>query len=566
MEFAYIVMVILSLVVLGVLFVQVTKRLYVAGTKAFVAQIVLVYIWSVGALMELWTNDMQQMLFWRKFQQIGMYFMPVTCVYFAAYYGRFERWKRYLPLFWVVPVAALVLIFTDDSHHLMYSGFSLSEKMFFGKALALQSTTLGKLFIFYNYTLVALSLVMFGIFAAKVSSRSRKQALLIMLSIFLVFLFAILKTALLEKTGINVPIASLYLPSSLLLFFTLLRHKLFVVSPIAREKVFDVLDQGIIVTDDHNMIVDRNPFAAHLMGVFFGIGQEISGRNTGDVFSSFPQWIEMLTRGEAGQMELQSPVVDGENAKFIRIKVYPMISERGRAIGSVSLLRDITERRMQERRLRSMADQDSLTGLLNRNGFMQALQDELVQAEQCAEPVSVLMIDLDQLKLLNDTYGHFSGDKALLAVADALRRTLRQQDAIGRIGGDEFAVVLPGLGGQEAAAVADRLRHEVSTGDVEMESGETQHITVSIGVCDNSLSDAGAEKIVKLADKAMYVAKRLSRNCCVTWDAAMIENPQTAEELSLHDDPQQPGQINQLVTGHHSAAQIRKVGLDSANG
>ncbi len=526
MEFAYILMVILSLVILGALFVHVTGRLSIPGTKAFIAQIALVYIWSVGALLELLTTDMRQMLFWRNLQQIGVYFLPVTCLYFAVSYGRFDRWKRFLPLFWIVPVAAVALIFTDESHHIMRTGFTISENAFFGKALAVPSTEVGSMFIFYNFTLVAISMVMLGIFSSKVSSSIRKQALLIMLSFFLVFFFAIIKTALLEKTGINVPIAALYLPSSLLLFFTLFRHKLFMVSPIAREKVFDVLDQGIIVTDDHDMIVDRNPYAVYLMGEFFGIVQEITYKNIGDIFSSYPRWIEMLSHGEAGQMELQSPIAEAENGKCIRIKVYPVMSEHGRVIGAVSLLRDITERRIQERKLRSMADQDSLTGLLNRSGLMSSVQNTLAHAERNDNPVSVLMIDVDHLKHINDTYGHYHGDRALLTVADALRRTLRLQDAIGRIGGDEFAVVLPGQGVQEAAVIADRIRREVSEASVEMEDGEKITLTLSIGICDNSLPDAVAEKLVKYADKAMYVAKRKSRNCCVAWSQSMMEKPE----------------------------------------
>ncbi len=526
MEFAYILMVIMSLVILGFLFVHASKRLHVAGTKAFVAQIIYVYIWSVGALLELLTQDAQQMLFWRNIQQIGVFFLPVTCVYFAVAYGRFDRWKRFLPLLWIVPVAAVALIFSDESHHIMRTGFVVSENVFFGKALAVHSTAVGMLFVSYNFTMVAISMVMLGIFAAKVSNRIRKQTLLIMLSFFLVFFFAIIKTAFLEKTGINVPIAALYLPSSLLLFFTLYRHKLFMVSPIAREKVFDVLDQGIIVTDDHDMIVDRNPYAAYLMGEFFDIGQEITYKNVGDVFSSYPRWIEMLSHGEVGQMELQSPMADAENGKYIRIKVYPVMSEHNRVIGAVSLLRDITERRMQERMLRSMADQDSLTGLLNRNGLMSSVQSSLAHAEKNDETVSVMMIDVDHLKHINDTYGHYNGDRALLAVADALRRTLRLQDAIGRIGGDEFAVVLPGQGAKEAAIIADRIRREVSETCVEMDDGQAITLTLSIGICDNTVSDAAAEKLVKHADKAMYVAKRRSRDCCVAWSQSMMEKPE----------------------------------------
>jgi diguanylate cyclase (GGDEF)-like protein len=129
-------------------------------------------------------------------------------------------------------------------------------------------------------------------------------------------------------------------------------------------------------------------------------------------------------------------------------------------------------------------------------------------------------LDLDRFKSVNDTYGHVNGDRVLALFADLLRGALRQQDAIGRIGGDEFAAALPGVGRTEAFAIAERIRQKAEGQGVEMEDGETLHFTVSIGICDsvdclNRGVKPQAVDLIKVADKAMYKAKKISRNCCV---------------------------------------------------
>ena len=514
MEFLYIFMISLSLAILGVLFVQAIKRRSFAGAKPFMAQIIFVVIWSISALFELWASGEKEMLLWRNVQQIGIFCVPVTCVYFAAEYGQYTKWKRYLPLFWIVPAAALALIFTDEAHHIMRVSYVVEANRFFGKALMVTSTPAGLAFVAYNFCLVAITLIMLGLFAAKVARKLRRQVILIMVSFFLVFGFAFLKTAWLEKAGINIPIVTIYLPSSILLFYNLFRHRMFMITPIARDKVFDIIEQGIIVTDDTGMIVDRNPYAMYLMKKFFGIDREPLGCTMSGVFSGYPEWVEHMEGNIPGKLEVQAPLKD-TGMLYVRINIYPLLSESRQLIGMVSLLRDITARRLQEYELRTRANMDSLTGLLNRCGFMAAFNQSLDDARESGGTVSVLMIDLDMLKPINDTYGHFSGDKVLLSIAEMLRGSLRQQDAIGRIGGDEFAAVLPGTACAGAMQIAERIRMEAQQMCIEMENGQTIHVTISVGVCGNTGHDGGAEELLKLADKAMYEAKRHSRNCCV---------------------------------------------------
>jgi diguanylate cyclase (GGDEF)-like protein len=360
------------------------------------------------------------------------------------------------------------------------------------------------------------AIIMLGMFASRVTRAVRRQVINNMLSISILLVFAIIKAVYLDKNGINIPVATIFLPANLLLFYSLFRHSLFTTSPIGRDKAFDVIEQGIVVVDGSGMIVDRNPFTVQLFKTWFGIDAEMTGQSMETVFSAFPLWVELTKSNSAGQFEVQSSH-EGAGDCYFRFKVYPLQTGSG---GTVTIIRDITQRRLQEQELKNRADTDCLTGLLNKNGFMDVFMRQLKETEGTGDSISMLILDLDRFKTVNDTYGHINGDRVLVLFSDLLRGTLRQQDAIGRIGGDEFAASLPGVSRTEALHIAERIRERAAEQGVEMEDGDVVHFTVSIGIADsadrlNKGAPPQADDLIKLADKAMYRAKRVSRNCCV---------------------------------------------------
>ena len=267
----------ISLILLFTIWVYALKNHTVAGSKAFLLQIVFVAIWSVGSLFEMVSPSMQGMLFWRNFQQIGIFLLPVACVYFAIDYAQYDKLKKYIPLLLIVPVVAIALIFTDEKTHIMRIGYSVSYNHMFGKALSVNQTNIGKLLVSYNYVLALVSLLILFVFSRHVSKNMRRQVMLILFAIGLVFLLGFLKSAFIEGTRINIPIVTIYLPGSLILFFNLYKNDFFRVSPIAREKVFDVVEMGIIVTGSAGVITDINPCAVQLLKTCFGIGDPADG-------------------------------------------------------------------------------------------------------------------------------------------------------------------------------------------------------------------------------------------------------------------------------------------------
>lgn len=153
--------------------------------------------------------------------------------------------------------------------------------------------------------------------------------------------------------------------------------------------------------------------------------------------------------------------------------------------------------------IQRLAVTDSLTGLYNRHKLQDSLETEVERAKRYSRPLSIIMIDMDKLKVINDTAGHAAGDEALKLVARSIQRSIRKVDLGTRFGGDEFIVLLPEADREEAAAVAKRIREAILA--VEFESGK---LSVSMGVVQWHSGFEASKDFVHAADEAMYLAKR----------------------------------------------------------
>lgn len=175
------------------------------------------------------------------------------------------------------------------------------------------------------------------------------------------------------------------------------------------------------------------------------------------------------------------------------------------------LLADFAAMVVDELELRRLASVDALTGTALRGHFMHIGERELRRAARYGHALSALMLDIDHFKRVNDNHGHAAGDAVLRAVADTAAATLREQDVLGRIGGEEFAVLLPETGGDMARLAAERLRAAVAERPVEVVAARIA-VTASIGVATWHGGDDTLDALLARADAALYVAKDGGRN------------------------------------------------------
>lgn len=169
--------------------------------------------------------------------------------------------------------------------------------------------------------------------------------------------------------------------------------------------------------------------------------------------------------------------------------------------------------RLREQEVTHLSRTDGLTGLVNRRHIMDLLELEKAHCETAHLPLSIVMIDLDHFKRINDDWGHDVGDRALVSAAEALRGAVRQNDHVGRYGGEEFLVVLPGLDSDQAELLAERVRAAISAVELKLPNGKSLSLSASLGMsCIAAQEAASVDHLIKQADLALYQAKDSGRD------------------------------------------------------
>ena len=181
------------------------------------------------------------------------------------------------------------------------------------------------------------------------------------------------------------------------------------------------------------------------------------------------------------------------------------------------------ELKKAKEKLLMMAVTDELTGLFNRRYFMNRLNQEFERVKRYESAFTFIMIDIDHFKRINDIHGHLAGDSALKNAADILKKALRLTDTVGRIGGEEFAILLPETEIDHGVEIAERLRRKIDESELRYESAKLK-LTISAGISDSVLSDETADSILKRADTALYRAKEEGRNRVFSVSAAQRDN------------------------------------------
>jgi diguanylate cyclase (GGDEF)-like protein/PAS domain S-box-containing protein len=232
---------------------------------------------------------------------------------------------------------------------------------------------------------------------------------------------------------------------------------------------------------------------------------------------SFNQLEESRQRGDVNKWQADY-LMKTKDGRLIWVSdiSYPWFDQNGNIIGSVGSLRDISDRIHAEEKakeeLTRMANTDSLTGISNRRAFFERLDSELKRIKRNGSTLSILIIDIDHFKKVNDKFGHDMGDHVIRQVARIIRECLRETDLAARLGGEEFGVFLPDTPTEGAFWVAERIRSCIAKedfGNANMPVG----VTVSIGVGDTAhVTDVDSTHLYKLADTRLYIAKNTGRN------------------------------------------------------
>ena len=289
------------------------------------------------------------------------------------------------------------------------------------------------------------------------------------------------------------------------------------------EHVFKSLVENtndVIMVMDATPLEDGGPFIVYVNPAF----EKLMGYTAEEVVGQNPKILQGEDTDDKTRFQIREAMGNGERIRtqilnyakdgqplWLDINIVPIHNEQGQLAYFAAIERDLTEHKLLQSRLEVLASTDALTGLPNRQAIMNKAEKEFARARQTQSPLSIVMIDVDHFKAINDQHGHAAGDHVLKEVGTICQDVLRGSDVIGRIGGEEFVLLLPGAAQDSAEQVAERMRARLAGTQIQLQN-QTFNVTASFGVATLSSDDNSLQEILDRADEAMYHAKHGGRN------------------------------------------------------
>lgn len=455
-----------------------------------------------GYFFELGSRSVEELQFWLKIEYFGLSFMPTLVLVFAWKFNRKQAMPPLLTLlFFTIPFLTLLFSSTNDYHHLYYKNLSLIRI----DGLSIAQIVKGPwyyVFTIYMNIVVLLSLGIFFQVFRKNKSYIRAKAFWFFAGTLIVVVMELFYAFGLTPYGIDIVPYSFFF--AVLCFATaIFRFEFLKSNDLFKEIIFTKLSEGALLLDQNGRIADYNDAAAHMFG---WLSPEVIGYRIQDL----PVAKELLNQIQAGK----TVNVNFNGHEFYYELKITNLEEHGDQMGKVYLFKDITRLRRIMRTLYRLANYDSLTGVFVRRRFFEEAEKELARSIRYKKQIAIFMIDVDNLKVINDTYGHQAGDAVLKAIAKAFKARLRKSDIFGRYGGDEFSLILVEIDYLNSVVMAENFLTMVRNLEIPYHELVLK-TTISMGIVffRGIDSEITIEHLLSEADTALYQAKKEGRNC-----------------------------------------------------
>lgn len=481
----------------------VLRRTHVPGAVAFGWLALFETIWTTGYIIQSINPTLAGQLLWNNIQFIGAVGTPVAFFWFCLTYAGVNLASTRQVQRPVNLLSTLVLLFiwTDGLHHLFRINPALVQEGLFYRLVFIDGP-LFSIYPLFGYSLLAVGSY-FLVRNVFTSPRIyRFQVITVLIGILIPWVTTVLTWLRWVPVLLHDIVPLTFGFSNLIVGYALARYGLFDLVPIAYQSLVEQMDDGILVLQPGGRIQEINPAAQRILGKSFesAVGKSID--------SYLPDRFARWSAGINEELALRV----GDTDCIFEVRATPLRDNRLQVSGVLVLLRDITGQKASQQALYTMAITDPLTGAFNRRHFFALGEKEVERSIRCGLPVSVVIFDMDNFKLINDTFGHLVGDQVLCALSAYCRDTIRPYDIFARFGGEEFILLLPETRGEQAFQVAERMRARIANHLVDLPQGPVS-TSASFGVAELNLLDTPTlDKLVDRADQALYRAKRSGRN------------------------------------------------------
>jgi diguanylate cyclase (GGDEF)-like protein len=498
----------LSLIIIFLLIIVINAKARIRGKTLIEVFLISDFIYTLGYTCELAGDVMSQKLFFNHFQYIGLVLIaPVWYLISIQYRNRESKWKNFKYLVFIIPAIALIGNFTYDINGYYYKSYFYSLDNIGCTVIVFEKGFLYYINNIFSAVLEILAAVNYYNVFRKTAGTVKKQ------SVFLISLsvigFFISFNCITSRYTSNIDVGAIFIGlSGVILLITLFKYELLDLLPLAYFKVFESSDSPIIVLSDAQRIVKCN---ASAMTVFGDNIKKYSKLQ--DIFGDEPEFLNSLVENKN---YITKRTVNGKQmffgSKLIKLDVQN--NEKVDEYGYLLMFTDETEHINEMQTLETAASVDTLTGVFNRRYFYMNAEKIIEKAKSEGNPFSMIMLDIDKFKSINDNYGHLAGDYVLKTLCDIIRKILNPNDLIARYGGEEFILLLPGSDYMSAIDIAEKICMDIRNNPFEY-GEENIKVTVSEGVYSPELpvpDDMDLEDFIDSADNALYNAKKKGRN------------------------------------------------------
>jgi len=492
--------------------------------KPFAVSLVLGATWALCDAAYVVSDSANGMLFWSSLKIVAISFLPVAAFVMAVRFHKRTRWWNW----WVVCLLALVptlTSFLSVTHNPIFSGQIWFDTSSVPSELHFHEGPYFAVHQVYSYGIAIAALLLVVASLRNLQPIYRLQTTVIIVSMLMPLAAEGLRT--LNVLQLHDPAPLFFWISGAIMAWAFSRLRVLDLAPVAHSLVIKNMPDLMLVLDANERVVDLNPAASAVLKVSpeHAIGRPVS--------LVLPEWRKLSARYGAMESARCEVALDlDREARVYDLSVSVIRSANNAIAGRLLLLRDITDHyeikeayqqanlQLQRQlthaadshaRLREQAIRDPLTGLFNRRYLEEALHYELMVAEQADQPMSILMLDIDYFKQVNDTWGHDAGDHVLQEIGKLLLAQALDTDIVCRLGGEEFMLILPGITKDSAYERAEAYRVACQSLYV-LEGADRVGCTVSLGVAAYPVDGSSAQELMRAADVALYSAKAAGRN------------------------------------------------------
>ncbi|NLF49875.1 MAG: diguanylate cyclase [Leptolinea sp.] len=503
------------------------QRQYRHSGKMLTLFMLSIAVWALGSGVEVGVTAFTTKILWSKITYFGFVFAAPLCFLFIFSYTNNWKWIKtpYLIVIALMSLITLLLAWTNEYHGLIWSAFIPGDRQL--NILIYEHGVWFWVFELFQLVLYVISLTILLKDLRVQKSPYREQTLTIIIATLMPAVAGVLYSLNISPIpGLDwMPIFTFF--TGFLFTWSLYHHHLLDLVPVARDVLVDQMLDGMILLDDQHRIIDINPSARNMIrnGEKIKIGDTLS--------DTMPDFYASLTRGDGrSSTQILSFKETTTNNRFVDVRFTLIQREKNSINCSLLILRDITKRkniedslnqanreleiRLEEiqnlqAKLREESIRDPLTNLYNRRYLEDSLRREFAHAHREKFPVSIIMIDIDHFKRVNDTHGHTVGDRVLQELSNLLVASFRTEDIVCRYGGEEFIVVMPGASARIAFQRTEDFRKALEEKTMSI-SKKQINITISAGVAVYPSDGETVDLVISEADKSLYQAKASGRN------------------------------------------------------